>query len=160
MKSLLLVETVIGRLGLVAEGDYLTAVYFEHESRPPDLPVRETALLSEARAQLMAYFAGQLRTFTLPLAPAGTAFQRRVWQVLRGIPYGETVSYKEVARRIGNEKATRAVGQANNRNPLPIFIPCHRVIGANGAMVGYGGGLGIKEKLLALEKGYLKGKSG
>ena len=96
MKSLLLVETVIGRLGLVAEGDYLTAVYFEHESRPPDLPVRETALLVEARAQLLAYFSGERTTFTLPLAPAGTAFQRRVWQALCTIPYGETLSYKEV----------------------------------------------------------------
>lgn len=160
MKSLLLVETVIGRLGLVAEANHLTDVYFEHDSPPPDLPVRETALLVEARAQLLAYFSGDRTTFTLPLAPAGTPFQKRVWQVLCGIPYGETLSYKEVARRVGNEKAARAVGRANNRNPLPIIIPCHRVIGANGAMVGYGGGLEIKEKLLALEMGYLKEKTG
>jgi len=160
MKSLLPVETVIGRLGLVAEADHLTELYFEHETIPPDLPVRETGLLIEARAQLLAYFSGQRTVFTLPLAPAGTAFQKRVWQVLCEIPYGETVSYKEVARRIGNEKVVRAVGQANNRNPLPIFIPCHRVIGAGGALVGYGGGLEIKEKLLALEKRYAKGKTG
>ena len=160
MKSLLPVETVIGRLGLVADENHLTDLYFEHDSVPPDLPVRETELLSEARAQLLAYFSGERRTFTLPLAPAGTAFQRRVWRALCEIPYGETVSYKEVAQRIGNEKAARAVGRANNRNPLPIIIPCHRVIGASGALVGYGGGLGIKEKLLALEKGYLKGKTG
>lgn len=160
MRSLLLVETVIGRLGLVAEGDHLTELYFEHDSLPPDLPVRETELLVEARAQLLAYFSGERTTFDLPLAPMGTGFQRRVWQVLCGIPYGETVSYKEVARRVGNEKAARAVGRANNRNPLPIIIPCHRVIGASGALVGYGGGLEIKEKLLALEKEYLKGKSG
>ncbi|NLM37956.1 MAG: methylated-DNA--[protein]-cysteine S-methyltransferase [Firmicutes bacterium] len=160
MKSLLLVETPLGRLGLVADGDYLTELYFAHDPLPPDLPVRETALLIEARAQLLAYFSGRRTAFSLPLAPAGTTFQKRVWQALCEIPYGETVSYKEVARRIGNEKATRAVGRANNRNPLPILIPCHRVIGANGALVGYGGGLAIKEKLLALEKRYLKGKTG
>ena len=160
MKSLLQVQTIIGRLGLVAEADHLTDLYFEHDPLPPDLLVRETDLLIEARAQLLAYFSGARTTFTLPLAPAGTAFQRRVWQALCTIPYGETVSYKEVAQRIGNEKAARAVGRANNRNPLPIIIPCHRVIGASGALVGYGGGLEIKEKLLALEKGYLKEKTG
>lgn len=98
--------------------------------------------------------------FTLPLAPTGTEFQRRVWQVLCRIPYGETVSYQAVAKEIGNEKAVRAVGQANHKNPIPIIIPCHRVIGANGALVGYGGGLKLKETLLGLEKTFLKGKVG
>lgn len=96
----------------------------------------------------------------MPLAPAGTGFQRRVWQALCRIPYGETVSYQAVARAIGNEKAVRAVGQANHRNPIPIIIPCHRVIGKGGALVGYGGGLKIKETLLAMEKAFLKGQAG
>ena len=154
MKSLLLAPTIIGRLGIVEEDRQLTNVYFEDDDLPPDLVIRETELLITARQQLLAYFSGQCTVFTLPLAPTGTEFQKRVWQALCRIPYGETVSYKEIARRIGNEKAVRAVGGANHRNPLPIFIPCHRVIGANGALVGYGGGLKIKETLLALEKEY------
>ena len=158
MKSLLLVETVIGRLGLVAEGDYLTAVYFEHESRPPDLPVRETALLSEARAQLMAYFAGQLRTFTLPLAPAA-AFQRRVWQVLRKSLMGRRSAIKRW--RGGLEREGHPGGGAGQQpKPIADLHPLSPGDRGQRAMVGYGGGLGIKEKLLALEKGYLKGKSG
>jgi methylated-DNA-[protein]-cysteine S-methyltransferase len=109
------------------------------------------APLDESVEQLEAYFAGDLRTFDLALAPTGTAFQRRVWWALADIPYARTESYGSVAARVGNPKASRAVGMANNKNPLPIVFPCHRVIGANGSLVGYGGGLWMKEWLLAHE---------
>ncbi len=109
-------------------------------------------LLIEAQSQLLEYFAGKRRYFSLPLAPQGTPFQRAVWAALREIPYGETLSYGAIAARIGNPKACRAVGMANNRNPLPILIPCHRVIGADGGLTGYGGGLDRKHFLLTLEK--------
>jgi methylated-DNA-[protein]-cysteine S-methyltransferase len=108
--------------------------------------------LLRAAQQLEAYFAGKLERFDLELAPEGTAFQRAVWDALRGIPYGETISYGELARRVGKPNASRAVGAANGRNPLPIVIPCHRVIGANGSLTGYGGGLEIKRALLDLER--------
>ncbi|HBF36039.1 MAG TPA: methylated-DNA--[protein]-cysteine methyltransferase, partial [Firmicutes bacterium] len=106
----------------------------------------------DAANQLQSYLTGKQKIFTLPLAPAGTGFMLQVWQQLQKIPYGETRSYQAIARAIGNPKAARAVGLANNRNPLPIFIPCHRVIGANGHLTGYRGGLSLKEKLLELEK--------
>ena len=103
-------------------------------------------------AQLEQYFAGRRKTFELPLAPEGTAFQLKVWQALQEIPYGETRSYGQIARAVGNEKAARAVGMANNQNPISIIIPCHRVIGADGKLVGYGGGLERKACLLELER--------
>jgi len=112
--------------------------------------------LQEPIRQLWAYFAGELEKFDLVLSPAGTPFQLDVWRRLYDIPYGETISYGELARRIGNPKASRAVGLANGSNPIPIVIPCHRVIGSNGKLTGYGGGLPIKEKLLALEKRKLR----
>ena len=102
-------------------------------------------------AQLREYFAGKRRVFDGPLAPEGTDFQQRVWRCLCEIPYGATISYGELAARVGNFKASRAVGLANGRNPIPIVIPCHRVIGKNGTLVGYGGGLSIKRTLLAIE---------
>ncbi|HMJ21899.1 MAG TPA: methylated-DNA--[protein]-cysteine S-methyltransferase, partial [Terriglobales bacterium] len=112
--------------------------------------------LTETIRQLQAYFAGELENFNLPLAPEGTPFQKEVWQRLCDISYGQTISYGELARRIGNPKASRAVGLANGSNPIPIVIPCHRVIGSNGKLTGYGGGLPIKEKLLALERHQLR----
>ena len=112
--------------------------------------------MREAIRQLAAYFAGELEIFDLPLAPEGTPFQLAVWRRLNDIPYGETISYGELARRLGNPKASRAVGLANGANPIPIVIPCHRVIGSNGKLTGYGGGLPIKEKLLALERRQLR----
>jgi methylated-DNA-[protein]-cysteine S-methyltransferase len=112
---------------------------------------RDDAALSEARAQLQAYFAGELRGFELPLAAEGTPFQQRVWRALCDIPYGETISYGELARRIGQPAAARAVGLANGQNPIAIVVPCHRVIGANGSLTGYGGGLERKRWLLAHE---------
>ena len=112
-----------------------------------DLP----PVLRQAVEELREYFAGERREFTLPLAPAGTPFQQQVWTALREIPYGATCSYRRIAERIGRPKACRAVGMANNRNPIAIVVPCHRVVGASGALVGYAAGLEVKEKLLALE---------
>jgi methylated-DNA-[protein]-cysteine S-methyltransferase len=109
------------------------------------------AVLRAAAEQLAAYFAGELREFTLPLRPAGTPFQMAVWRALKRVPYGETVSYGELARRLGRPGAARAVGRANALNPLPVIVPCHRVIGADGALTGYAGGLCIKRALLDLE---------
>ena len=109
-------------------------------------------LLEEAARQLQEYFAGCRREFSLPLAPRGTEFQRQVWHALEGIPYGETRTYGEIARAIGKPKACRAVGMANHRNPLSILVPCHRVVGADGSLTGYGGGLEAKQFLLELEK--------
>lgn len=111
----------------------------------------KTPVLCEAVRQLEAYFDGKLREFDLPLAPQGTPFQLAVWQALMEIPYGQTRSYKEIAMAVGREKACRAVGMANNRNPISIIVPCHRVVGADGSLVGYGGGLEVKKYLLRLE---------
>ena len=110
-----------------------------------------TALTNEAATQLMEYFAGKRRTFSLPLAPKGTPFQKEVWQALSSIPYGQTRSYADIAAQVGRPKAVRAVGMANNRNPTPIVIPCHRVVGSSGDMVGYAYGTKIKRYLLELE---------
>ena len=111
----------------------------------------ESPLLLDAERQLQEYFRGKRKTFELPLSPTGTAFQKAVWSALMEIPYGETRSYAEIAARIGNPRACRAVGMANHRNPLPVFIPCHRVIASDGNLAGYAGGLSIKVALLALE---------
>jgi methylated-DNA-[protein]-cysteine S-methyltransferase len=111
--------------------------------------------LAETVRQLRAYFAGELREFDLPLAPAGTPFQLRVWRELRNIPYGQTISYGELARRVGSPKGSRAVGLANGANPISIVVPCHRVIGSSGKLTGYGGGLENKARLLALEREHL-----
>lgn len=108
--------------------------------------------LSSVVQQLDEYFSGKRRDFELPLAPSGTEFQEKVWEALRTIPYGETISYRELARRVGNPDAARAVGLANGKNPISIIIPCHRVIMIDGSLGGYSGGIGIKEKLLALEQ--------
>ncbi len=113
----------------------------------------ESPLLRVARTQLLEYLSGARRSFDLPLDPAGTDFQRSVWEALRAIPYGQTRTYGEMAAAVGRPRALRAVGQANHVNPLPIFIPCHRVVGKNGALTGYAGGLDLKGALLALESG-------
>jgi methylated-DNA-[protein]-cysteine S-methyltransferase len=153
------VASPVGPLMLAASDEAVVAIEFEVNRHP----VRRTAawrevgaaphpLLDAAEAQLAEYFAGRRRQFELPLAPSGTPFQQRVWQALCEIPYGETWSYGELARHLGNAKAMRAVGAANGRNPVPIVIPCHRVIGTNGSLVGFGGGLPVKRQLLALER--------
>jgi methylated-DNA-[protein]-cysteine S-methyltransferase len=149
-----IMESPVGPLLLRCDGDLLTGIEFQrrrptkHEHpagaarRPP---------LREAIRQLQAYFRGDLHEFDLPLEASGTAFQRQTWKALQSIPYGETISYAELARRVGNPRAVRAVGTANGANPLPIVIPCHRVIGSDGKLTGYGGGLDIKQQLLKLE---------
>jgi methylated-DNA-[protein]-cysteine S-methyltransferase len=150
------VESPIGRLLLAADGQFLTALYMDVPDRPvPGLTAwSEDASvwpLPEATRQLAQYFAGQRRDFDLPLRLEGTVFQRRVWQTLNEIPYGVTWSYGELAKRIEQPSASRAVGLANGRNPISIVVPCHRVIGTNGTLTGYGGGLERKRWLLAHE---------
>ena len=120
---------------------------------PKGFVKQETALLKKAAGQMEEYFAGKQKDFSLPLALKGTEFQMSVWKALQSIPYGETRSYKDVAALVGNAKATRAVGMANNRNPVAIIVPCHRVIGYNGALVGYASGVEFKRLLLDLEQG-------
>jgi methylated-DNA-[protein]-cysteine S-methyltransferase len=142
----------IGALTLVATERALVRVDFEGRPGPAEAQAGPTPLLVEVRAQLEAYLAGKLREFDLPLAAEGTAFQRGVWGALRGIPWGETRSYREIARELGRPAAVRAVGAANGQNPIPIIIPCHRVIGADGSLTGYGGGLARKRWLLSLER--------
>ena len=141
----------IGPLTLNAENGALTSVWMEDEDLPEHID--DTAPLAEARRQLEAYFAGELREFDLPLAPAGSEFQLGVWRELAKIPYGETISYGELATRVGDPTKARAVGAANGRNPLPVIVPCHRVIGADGSLIGFGGGLDRKRRLLELERG-------
>lgn len=129
----------------------------KHVLKPDRTWVEDADAFADAGAQLDAYFAGELAEFDLPLAPQTTPFQGRVLAELRKVPYGTTVSYGELARRVGNPKASRAVGMANGRNPIPIVIPCHRVIGADGDLTGFGGGLDIKRRLLALESRFSRG---
>lgn len=143
-------ETDIGEIGITENGTAITHIYFG-ENTSKDINLIETPLLKEAYKQLKEYFSGKRKVFQLPLAPKGTDFQEKVWKALQEIPYGRTYSYKDIAIKIGNINACRAVGMANNRNPIPIIIPCHRVIGTNGKLVGYGGGLKIKEMLLKIE---------
>ncbi len=164
-------ESPVGPLLLAGDGRGLKLIHFQAGSRArpggPRMPEgerharrAEPGWVADAKpfravmAQLEEYFAGRRREFDLPLAPEGTPFQHAVWQALTRIPYGETISYGELARRIGNPQASRAVGLANGANPLPIVVPCHRVIGADGSLTGFGGGLEIKRKLLALERAH------
>lgn len=137
-----------GALTLTEENERVAGVTFGAREGANQ---RETPLLREAVRQLALYFEGRLKRFDLPLALKGTPFQRDVWQAISDIPYGETRSYGEIARAVGRESARRAVGMASHRNPVPIIVPCHRVIGANGSLTGYGGGLEVKRSLLTLE---------
>ncbi len=153
------IESPLVPLLLACDDSGLREIRFvnDRHSAAPEPDWREDAnAFKEPVRQLRAYFAGELHDFDLALAPEGTTFQRNVWKRLCDIPYGETISYGELARRIGNPRASRAVGLANGSNPIPIVIPCHRVIGSNGKLTGYGGGLPIKEKLLALESHQLR----
>lgn len=146
---------IIGVLTLVADEKGLRFVYFPkgRNTQPVQSDWRHhPPLFQEIKQQLAAYFKGRLQQFDLPLAAVGTDFQRRVWKALTTIPYGRVVSYKSIAEAIGQPKAVRAVGGANARNPIPIIIPCHRVIGANGTLTGFGGGLETKSKLIELER--------
>jgi methylated-DNA-[protein]-cysteine S-methyltransferase len=149
------VESPIGKLLIAGDNDAIRQISFTKNGKParpePDWQESSRGLVAQAARQLREYFAGSRSDFDLPLAPQGTEFQRSVWRRLQEIPYGETISYGELARRVGNPKASRAVGAANGQNPIPIVIPCHRVIGANGKLTGFGGGLPTKEALLTLE---------
>ena len=141
------INSPIGPLTLTAGENGIISVTFEKTDANDDF-----TLLNEAEKQLSQYFSGKRREFSLPLDMRGTPFQIKVWNALLKIPYGQTASYKDIACAVGNSKACRAVGNANNKNPLPILIPCHRVIGSNAALTGYAGGLEVKKFLLDLEK--------
>lgn len=152
MKNIFFYQTSIGKVAIAENKAGITNLYFHREMALQDAAIKETALLKEAFRQLEDYLAGKRKSFELPLAPEGTVFQQKVWKALQQIPYGKTRSYGDIAASIGQPKAYRAVGMANNKNPILIFIPCHRVIGANGTLVGYAGGLDVKSHLLNLEK--------
>ena len=146
------IESPIGPLVLVASSTGLRAIDFGVDPKRTSIPEGDSSILDAAAHQLAEYFDGARREFDLPLEPVGTEFQLSVWKVLPTIPYGGTISYGEQARRLGDARKARAVGGANGRNPLPIVVPCHRVIGSSGALTGFGGGLPIKEQLLQLER--------
>lgn len=155
------IETPVGKLFLTASDAALTELLFENHRAEVDGVAQTTetlfengtphSVLDQAEQELSEYFAGERKSFTVPVAPQGTDFQRAVWTELQKIPFGETISYIELARRMGDEKKTRAVGLANGKNPISIIIPCHRVIGANGHLVGYGGGIENKRWLIDFE---------
>ena len=148
------IDSPIGPLLLARDEPGITAISF-HPADARDEWTRDDSAFDDAATQLREYFAGKRTTFDLPLAPRGTAFQLAVWDQLRRIPYGQTRSYREIAVAIGKPDAIRAVGAANGANPLPIVVPCHRVIGSNGSLTGFGGGLAAKRFLLDLEQGTL-----
>lgn len=164
MQRQIRIDTPVGRIGIAASDRAVTRIFFcdtpravkgePRRTNPPEMYSPESAppLLREAVRQIGEYFAGTRRTFTLPLEPAGTPFQLAVWEALRRIPYGQTRTYGEIARQVGRPSACRAVGMANNRNPIVIAIPCHRVVGADGRLVGFAGGLEVKSQLLQLER--------
>lgn len=143
------VDSPLGPLLLTGDGEALTGLYTDQHGRlPTDLGHRADEEFAQARSQLEEYFAGRRTDFDLPISAPGTAFQNSVWQALRRIRYGSTMSYREVAEEIGNPKAVRAVGSANSRNPISIIVPCHRVVGSDGSLIGYAGGFSAKRWLL------------
>jgi len=146
-----IIESPVGKLRIDADERAISGIWLNATANVT--PGRATGVLAELERQLAAYFGGRLTEFDLPLAPAGTPFQLDVWAALREIPYGTTCSYSDIAKKIGRADAVRAVGAANGQNPIPIVIPCHRVIGANGSLTGFGGGLPMKKWLLAHESG-------
>jgi len=145
------IETSIGRIGIGEEDQFLTHLFFHEKKSPADAVEKWTPLLRETAKEIKEYLNGKRKDFDIPLKLSGTDFQRSVWNALRTIPYGETRSYREIAEQIGNAKACRAVGMANHWNPIAIIVPCHRVIGSDGSLTGFGGGLPLKERLLQLE---------
>lgn len=143
--------TILGRCWLVEKDGFLVHLFLNCRQCPVEATEQQTPLLQEAVQQLQEYLSGKRKEFSLRLKPSGTVFQQQVWQQLQKIPYGQRCSYQDIAKALGNERAARAVGGANNKNSLPIFIPCHRVVGKTGDLVGFACGLDIKEKLLDLE---------
>lgn len=156
MKHYCYYHSPIGKLLLTGYDGILEALYFadtwDQKQIAEDWQYDESCF-TEALKQLAEYFSGLRQEFDLEIAPEGTAFQKRVWQELRKIPFGRTASYGEIAERVGNSRACRAVGMANSKNPIPIIVPCHRVIGKDGSLTGFGGGLDVKKQLLKLEQG-------
>jgi len=148
----LVISSPLGLLELVAGGDTLRQLRFSEKGGVEDKPAGHSPILAECRRQLEEYFSGKRRRFNLSLDPQGTAFEKEIWQRLKRIPYGRTASYKEIAQDIGRPRAVRAVGAANGKNPLAIIVPCHRVVGHNGSLTGYGGGLWRKQWLLDHER--------
>jgi len=150
-----IMNSPLGRLLVARDAEGLTCINFQDGTEavsPQDGWIEQPSALTDASAQLEAYFRGELRQFDIPLAPQGTTFQRQVWQAMRDILYGQTVTYTELARRVGRPQAARAVGGASSRNPLPVVVPCHRVVGSDGSLTGYAGGLHLKQALLELER--------
>ncbi len=155
MKHYCYYHSPIGKLLLTGKDGILEALYFPNTSEEKHIAddwVYDESCFTEALLQLSEYFSGKRQAFDLRIAPKGTDFQKRVWQELQKIPFGRTASYGEIAERVGNSKACRAVGMANSKNPIPIIVPCHRVIGKDGSLTGFGGGLDIKKQLLKLER--------
>ena len=150
MEKIFFYETPVGKLCIGEEDGVIVRTTWS--KIPTEYILEETELILQCKMQLDEYFRGERKTFDLPLAPKGTDFQKKVWNALQKIPYGETKTYGEIAAAVGNPKAARAVGMANNKNPIGIIIPCHRVVGANGKLVGYAGGMDKKEWLLQLER--------
>ncbi len=159
----IVVESPIDPITVLSDGSHITGLYMSGPDGKPELDAKWTdgsdlPILVCAREQLEAYFAGELQNFNLPLAGGGTEFQVKVWAALRDIPYGETISYGTLASRIGNSNASRAVGLANGKNPISIVVPCHRVIGTSGKLVGFGGGLNRKSWLLNHERKHARSR--
>ena len=150
MEKIFFYETPVGKLCVGEEDGVIVRTTWS--KIPTEYILEETELILQCKMQLDEYFRGERKTFDLPLAPKGTDFQKKVWNALQKIPYGETKTYGEIAAAVGNPKGARAVGMANNKNPIGIIIPCHRVVGANGKLVGYAGGMDKKEWLLQLER--------
>lgn len=145
-------KTAIGKIGIAEENGQITNLFFENDPIPAAAIVAESPAIKEAARQLNGYFAKKLKEFSLPLAPKGTNFERLVWKAIKNVPYGQTASYRDIAKTTGNLQAARAIGSACGKNPLPVFIPCHRIIKENGTPGGYKKGAALKIKLLELER--------
>lgn len=150
--SIFFYDTDIGKIGIEEKDGFIVKVHFGSNASFKDEDIKETAVINKAYIELNNYLKGDIKEFTIPLKVDGTEFMKEVWNGLLKIPYGETLSYKELGEKIGRPKAARAIGLACNKNPIPIFIPCHRIVGSNGDLTGYLGGLNIKKKLLEIEK--------
>ena len=151
-KSIYYYNSPISRLGIADDGEAITNIFLPYANAPEDFVVKETPLIKEAVKQLSEYFSGKRKVFDLPVKYDGTTFIKKVYSALQAIPYGETRTYKQIAESTGIKRAYRAVGMVNHRNPIPIIIPCHRVIGSNGQMTGYAGGIDVKVRLIELER--------
>ena len=153
MKKVFYYKTKIGEILIEEKNNAISNIYVANKVNIKDAVIEESKLIKETYIQIQEYLDGKRKEFNVPILLEGTEFQKKVWDTLMRIPYGETWTYKRIAEEIGNPKACRAVGMANNKNPILIIIPCHRVIGSNGKLVGYAGGMEVKEYLLSLEKG-------